>query len=478
MAHRTFLPWLLLGLLAGCGARSDLDRAERAARDASAPDAGQPPTDGGADAAPRDAGTPDAGAPDAGPSDAGALDAGPPDGGPDAGTPDGGEVVCNGLDDDADGAVDEGSGLVPVGAPAVLSPASPAERGNGDVWRTPDGFHATWWITDPDGATRLEHVALDPDGRPLGPPQPYPALSAARGPGPRAHAAGSGRRLLAYCRRGAPTRAVARIGPDADVLAPLALAPTGLEGGDEPCGAQAPVATAFGARDALLWATDRARLLVGPRPGAPAALHAFDGTSAPDARPTLALGPAGGWVAHPVERADGGVCLAVDRVDAEGTPGPRAGCFEPTEPGARFRNAAAIRTPAGQTLFFIGLEETTGAYVLRVADDGRIDLPLRRMDFPDWNRDPVLVRTESGAYVYAISACVVPSCNVKLFATNPDGDILDGETQDAPDEGYLAQPRLAPFGDRVLMTYYHRLPGDGIDKEIRSVVYRCVPEDD
>ncbi len=93
------------------------------------------PTDAGpADAGPADAGPIDAGPADAGPIDAGPIDAGPPDAGPidagpidagpiDAGPPDAGPVdagidacfpsseVCNGLDDDCNGTIDDGFNL-------------------------------------------------------------------------------------------------------------------------------------------------------------------------------------------------------------------------------------------------------------------------------------------------------------------------------------------------------------------------------
>ena len=91
--------------------------------DAGADDAG-PADSGPADAGPTDAGPADAGPIDAGPIDAGPIDAGPIDAGPpDAGPPDAGPTdagidacfpsseVCNGLDDDCNGTIDDGFNL-------------------------------------------------------------------------------------------------------------------------------------------------------------------------------------------------------------------------------------------------------------------------------------------------------------------------------------------------------------------------------
>ena len=95
--------------LADVGA-ADIGAADVEPADAGLPDVGAadsgPPDVGAADAGPpdvgaADAGPPDVGAADVGPPDVGAVDAGPPDAGP------GGEL-CNKLDDDGDGLIDEG----------------------------------------------------------------------------------------------------------------------------------------------------------------------------------------------------------------------------------------------------------------------------------------------------------------------------------------------------------------------------------
>ena len=92
---------------AGAG-RVDAGPIDDAGRGDAGPATDAGPTDAGAlDAGPSDAGPPDAGAPDAGPPDAGPPDAGPPDAGPpDAGCPSSTEL-CNALDDDCDGQIDE-----------------------------------------------------------------------------------------------------------------------------------------------------------------------------------------------------------------------------------------------------------------------------------------------------------------------------------------------------------------------------------
>ncbi len=390
--------------------------------------------------------------------------------------------MCNGRDDDCNGAVDDGLAFGVRHAPVTVARGSEGEAASVELEPTPTGLLALWrvWFRGESPRPTTRTRVLDANGTPTGAILTPPTR--AQTEGPRATPTSGGDLMLSYC---------ARVGTE-DVMTSLRMATTGAAIGGEVlrsgvetrCGAVAPDAVWTGERHVFAWATNTGA--ASPGYGVYVDVAADDGRSL-GAR---TLRPDGELTDPPRFARDGAstlmlvgrrvassnlVELLVYRVAADGTLADPPTTL--TSPGNTRPRDAAIALGSAGTAVIVAQDDTgDGLLEARVSSGGAVVEPLHfgiagPVRFSD---SDIVARGDE--FVVASDGYVLrmPSSEfIRAYRFDREGRASPAVDLRAPDEEWNARPSIAVREGRVFVLYLASLVPSGM--EVRLVELGCTP---
>ncbi len=375
--------------------------------------------------------------------------------------------ACNGADDDCDGRVDEGLGFGAVGEPIVVRDV--ADFGDDrcstcaipfgpDVVSTSEGMLVTWRLGF-DGSAPIPNTfarLVGDDGSPLAPIRLLFDRDTTQGP---RSAPGPDGAALVYC---------GRVRSD-DVAMSSLLDPRGAARAETPrsptgrsCGAWEPDALFTGSRWLFAW-TDNS---TGPLPGFEVLLDVADTSSASvspqmleenaSSGPRMALGHGRVMLVVDARPEPARSRLAIHRFDPSGAPlGGAVYLDMPDGADDAFETPHVVPTATGWTVHAASARREGGRFVAELEEDGTPRGEVRRVDegVRFVNGFDDVIARASGGALVATPTQVGDAWGYAVLAVGDDGATVAQWTPEITPDVGFAWGQLVEHRGRVYLAY-------------------------